>query len=181
MWNSIAWCFVDQCLLRNVNHESEYSWNIVISSVLYLLCSVTLQTTPDLRRTEKHFNRISGRQAFLLDCFQAMGDCFTVILIDKMPMEAFIRSWTFQAWRVFRSEVSWDNNNLLSQSVSQSEGETEGDNMKTYQVSMETIGATDDTMGLRMVTLARLYSIWSDRLLQAANDWDFLPIRLGLG
>ena len=59
----------------------------------------------------------------------------------------------------FSSEVSWDNNNLLSQSASQSEGETEGDNMKTYQVSMETIGATDDTMGLRMVTLAILYSI----------------------
>ena len=120
MWNSIAWCFVDQCLLRNVNHESEYSWNIVISSVLYLLCSVTLQTTPDLRRTEKHFNRISGRQAFLLDCFQAMGDCFTVILIDKMPMEAFIRSWTFQAWRVFRPKFPGTTTIYYrSQSVSQ--------------------------------------------------------------
>ena len=56
-------------------------------------------------------------------------------------MEAFIRSWTFQARRVFSSQVSWDPGQqqyIIAQP---------GDNMKTYQVSMETIGAIDDTMG----------------------------------
>ena len=118
--------------------------------------------------------RISVSQTFLLDCFEAMWDCFTLIIIDKMPMEAFIRSWTFQVRVVFSSEVSCDNSDILSLS-----GETEGDNMKTYQVSMETIGAIDDTIGAEdgdpgynePVVFNQTDN--QNQLVQAANDWRF--------
>ena len=108
---SRVWIFIEHCHLHSV--------------ISVMLCHSSNYTR--LGRA-----RISVSQTFLLDCFEAMWDCFTLIIIDKMPMEAFIRSWTFQVRVVFSSEVSWDNSDILSQSpAGWLRAETEGGDMKT--------------------------------------------------
>ena len=138
--------------------------------MLYLLCSVTLQSSNSTRPEE------GGYQSVGPSCWIVFKPCETVlvfypphhrIITDNMPMEAFIRSWTFQASRVFSSEVSWDLGQYIISQL--------GDNMKTYQVSMETIGAIDDTIGAEDGDPGYNEPVYSIRPTIRAN-WCKLPV-----